>query len=334
MLGNAHFYNRTIRKVVTAFGTVFNDILLQRYNLDNTVKKEIFKVPLSYGAKEKYITRITGDPNLTRAVNIVVPRISFEMVSMTYDTSRKLNTLIRNFAANTATSIKTQFSPIPYNFDFNLSIYVRNTEDGTQILEQILPFFTPDFTVTVNFISEMNQKYDMPIILNSVQSTVDYEGDMMSTRLIMWDLQFTAKGYIWPPVKSGKYIRQSNTNIYIDSSLGAPAQKVTVDFANGFGQFTSSETIRVKARDLNGTVDSFSNSNTGTLIITGFNKTLEVGDIVTGDKSNATFTVKTLSVNSINAAAIVITPTPNSSTTTPDDEFGFSETITEYPDTL
>ena len=227
MLGNAHFYNRTIRKVVTAFGTVFNDILLQRYNLNNTVKKEIFKVPLSYGAKEKYLTRITSDPTLTKAVNIVVPRISFEMVSMTYDTSRKLNSLIRNFAANTSTSIKTQFNPIPYNFDFNLSIYVRNTEDGTQILEQILPFFTPDFTVTVNFISEMNQKYDMPIILNSVQSTVDYEGDMMSTRLIMWDLQFTAKGYIWPPVKSGKYIRQANTNIYIESQAKSSQQVTT-----------------------------------------------------------------------------------------------------------
>ena len=107
MLGNAHFYNRTIRKVVTAFGTVFNDILLQRYNLDNTVKKEIFKVPLSYGAKEKYLTRITSDPTLTKAVATVIPRISFEMVSMTYDTSRKLNSLIRNFAANTSSAIKT-----------------------------------------------------------------------------------------------------------------------------------------------------------------------------------------------------------------------------------
>jgi hypothetical protein len=96
-----------------------------------------------------------------------------------------------------------------------MSIYVRNTEDGTQILEQILPFFTPDFTVTVDFIQPMDQKYDMPIILNSVNTTTDYEGDMMSTRLITWDLEFTAKGYIWPAVKTGKLIRQANTNIYL-----------------------------------------------------------------------------------------------------------------------
>ena len=196
MLGNSQFYHRTIRKIVVAFGTVFNDIILQRMKSDGTTKKTAFKVPLSYGAKEKYLTRITADPTLTKAVQTVIPRISFEMVSMSYDTGRKLNTLTQNFAANTSTSIKTQYRPVPYNFEFNLSIYVRNTEDGTQILEQILPFFTPDFTVTVNFIPEMNQKYDMPIVLNSVNSTVDYEGDMMTTRLIMWDLTFTAKSYI------------------------------------------------------------------------------------------------------------------------------------------
>ncbi len=333
MLGNAHFYNRTIRKVVTAFGTVFNDILLQRYNLNNTVKKEIFKVPLSYGAKEKYLTRITSDPTLTKAVNIVVPRISFEMVSMTYDTSRKLNSLIRNFAANTSTSIKTQFNPIPYNFDFNLSIYVRNTEDGTQILEQILPFFTPDFTVTVNFISEMNQKYDMPIILNSVQSTVDYEGDMMSTRLIMWDLQFTAKGYIWPPVKSGKYIRQANTNIYIESQAKS-SQQVTTDLnpLTPDRLLIEGETIRVLSRDVVGVVKRFTNVANSKLVASGLNKLLEAGDIVTGDTSNATITIRSVQSDPIKSAALVVTPNPSSAE--PDDEFGFAETITEYPDTL
>ena len=333
MLGNAHFYNRTIRKVVTAFGTVFNDILLQRYNLNNTVKKEIFKVPLSYGAKEKYLTRITSDPTLTKAVNIVVPRISFEMVSMTYDTSRKLNSLIRNFAANTSTSIKTQFNPIPYNFDFNLSIYVRNTEDGTQILEQILPFFTPDFTVTVNFISEMNQKYDMPIILNSVQSTVDYEGDMMNTRLIMWDLQFTAKGYIWPPVKSGKYIRQANTNIYIESQAKS-SQQVTTDLnpLTPDRLLIEGETIRVLSRDVVGVVKRFTNVANSKLVASGLNKLLEAGDIVTGDTSNATITIRSVQSDPIKSAALVVTPNPSSAE--PDDEFGFSETITEYPDTL
>jgi len=333
MLGNAQFYNRTIRKIVVAFGTVFNDIILQRYKSDGTTKQTLFKVPLSYGAKEKYLTRITADPTLTKAVQTVIPRISFEMVSMTYDTSRKLNTLTQNFAANTSTSIKTQYRPIPYNFDFNLSIYVRNTEDGTQILEQILPFFTPDFTVTVNFIPEMNQKYDMPIVLNSVQSTVDYEGDMMSTRLIMWDLQFTAKSYIWPPVKSGKYIRQANTNIYIESQVKS-AQRVTSDFnpLTPDRLLLEGETIRVAARDVIGTVKKFSNVANSTLVASGLNKLLEAGDIVTGDTSNATITVRSVESDPLKAAEIVLTPNPASAD--PDDEFGFATSITEYPDTL
>ena len=213
MLGQQHFYNRTIRKVVVAFGTLFNDIQIVRYNTNGS-PREIFKVPLSYGAKEKYMTRLTADPDLRKSIATTVPRISFEMTGMSYDSGRKQISTMRNFSANTSTSLNAQYVPVPYNFDFSLSIYTRNTEDGTQILEQILPFFTPDFTVTVDFIQPMNQKYDLPIILNSVTPTTDYEGDMMSTRLITWDLEFTAKGYIWPAVRTGKVIRQANTNIY------------------------------------------------------------------------------------------------------------------------
>lgn len=216
MLSNNHFYHRTIRKIVVAFGTMFNDILLVRYTKDQRLERERFKVPLSYGSKEKYITRITSDPDLTKSVQIVVPRISFEMTGVSYDSSRKQISTLRNFAsANSSTRLNTQFAPIPYDFNFSLSFYVRNTEDGTQILEQILPFFTPDFNVTVDFIPEMNQKYDLPIILNSVNTTTDYEGDLTTTRLITWDLEFTVKGYVWPSINSGKYIRQANTNIYL-----------------------------------------------------------------------------------------------------------------------
>lgn len=213
MLGKNHFYHRTIRKVVVAFGTLFNDIQLIRYNKDMSDEIQRFRVPLSYGSKEKYITRIGSDPDLTKSVSTIVPRISFEMTGMSYDSSRKQVSSLRNFSANTSTGLKTQFVPIPYNFDFSMSIYVRNTEDGTQILEQILPFFTPDFNVTVDFIPGMDQKYDLPIILNSVNTTTDYEGDMMDTRLILWDLDFTVKGYIWPSITSGKVVRQANTNI-------------------------------------------------------------------------------------------------------------------------
>ena len=330
MLGNATFYNRTIRKIVVAFGTVFNDIYLIRYTKDGVTAKETIKVPLNWGAKEKYITRLTADPSLTKSIATTLPRISFEMTGISYDSSRKLPTTVRNFSANNATSAKAQYVPVPYNFDFSLSIYVRNTEDGTQILEQILPFFTPDFSVTVDFIPSMDPKYDMPIILNSVSNEVDYEGDMMATRMIIWNLEFTAKGHIWPPIKTVKVITTANTNLYIQPN-SLLEQQVYVDFANGVGRFSDSETIRVTDKDVYGTVAYFSNANNGILVVESLNDYLAVGDIVRGDFTGATFTIKTADKTPLILSTINTRPKPL--TAEPDDEFGFSETITDGPAT-
>ena len=336
MLGNDHFYNRTIRKVVVAFGTMFNDIHVVRYNKAGTTSYEKFKVPLNYGAKEKYITRITTDPTLTKSIATSVPRISFDMTGMSYDTARKLPSTLRNFAANNATTVKTQFVPVPYDFTFSLSIYVRNTEDGTQILEQILPFFTPDFNVTINFIPAMGKKYDMPVILNSVNTTTEYEGDMTSTRLITWDLEFTAKGYIWPPVLSGDVIRQANTSVYLETRA-KDAQKVYVDYANGVGYFASNETVRVSNKNIFGEVLYFSNNaagvaNTATLVVGYLNNYLSAGDVLVGDSSNANYTIASIDTNPLKSVLIVTTPNPIAAE--PDDEFGFSETITNFPNTI
>jgi len=330
MLGNAPFYNRTIRKIVVAFGTVFNDIYLVRYTKDGLTAKETIKVPLNWGAKEKYITRLTSDPTLTKSIATTVPRISFEMTGMSYDSSRKLPTTVRNFSANNSTSIKTQYVPVPYNFDFSLSIYVRNTEDGTQILEQILPFFTPDFSVTVDFVAAMDPKYDMPIILNSVSNEVDYEGEMMTTRMIIWNLEFTAKGHIWPPVKTGKVITSANTNIFIEPN-SLLEQQVYVDFANGVGRFSDSESIRVKDKNVYGKVAHFSNANNGILVVQSLNEYLQVGDVVRGDFTGATFTIETTDKSPLVETTINTKPKPLNAE--PDDEFGFSETRTDGPAT-
>ena len=336
MLGNDHFYNRTIRKVVVAFGTMFNDIHVVRYNKAGTTSYEKFKVPLNYGAKEKYITRINSDPTLTKSIATSVPRMSFDMTGMSYDTARKLPSTVRNFAANTSTTVKTQFVPVPYDFSFSLSIYVRNTEDGTQILEQILPFFTPDFNVTINFIPSMGKKYDMPVILNSVNTTTDYEGDMMSTRLITWDLEFTAKAYIWPPVIAAEVIRQANTSIYLETSA-RNAQKVFVNYANGVGYFASNEIVRVSDKNIFGEVIYFSNNaagaaNTATLVVGYLNDYLSANDVLVGDRSNATYTITSIDTNPLKSILVVTTPNPNNAE--PDDEFGFSETVTNFPNII
>jgi hypothetical protein len=332
MLGNPQFYHRTIRKMVVVFGTLFNDIEIVRYTQAG-VPKEKWKVPLSFSPKERFLTAITSDPNLIKSIATVVPRMSFNLDSLEYDINRKQVSTLRNFAQNDDTSVNTQFVPIPYNFQFSLSIYVSNTEDGTQILEQILPFFTPDFNVTVDFIPEMDQKYNVPIILDSVASTVEYEGALNegSTRLILWDLTFTAKGYIWPPVKSGKYIKTANTNTFIDLTT-KDIQKVYVDYANGNGVFAQGETLRANNSDLFATVDFFSNTSSGILIVTGANKIIKVGDKLTGDYTGAAYNVVVTDINSLNVVQIKTQTDPG--TASLGDEFGFIDTIKEYPNTL
>lgn len=333
MLGNNHFYNRTIRKVVVSFGTLFNDLVLVRYNKAGTVEYERTRVPLAYAAKEKFITRLNNDPNLIKSIATSLPRMSFEMTGLEYDVSRKQQSLVKNFGYNNTTGgINTQYSPIPYNFNFTLSIYVRNQEDGTQLLEQILPFFTPDFTVTVDLIPSMDQKYDMPIILNSVSPEVDYEGDMLSTRMIIWTLDFTVKGYIFPPVNtSGKIIKQANTNIYIDSQ-SRQSQKVYVDSANGNGVFTTGETIRVAKRNVTGQVVYFANNSTGTLVVEELNDLLQEDDVIEGDYSHAIYTIDTVDLTPLKTVEVIVKPDPV--TANANDDYGYTTTIDEWPDTL
>ena len=333
MLHNAHFYNRTIRKIVVAFGSMFNDVVLTRYSKDGLTAYETTKVPLNYGAKEKYLVRINTDPTLTKSIATTLPRMSFNLDGISYDTSRKQQTTLQNFGFSSG-SLRTQYVPVPYNFDYSLSIYVRNTEDGTQILEQILPYFTPDFTVTVDFITEMDQLYDMPVILNSVSPEVDYEGELYNTRTIIWNLTFTAKAYIWPPVvnpSGGELITQANTNIYTDST-NLDAQKVYVNFATGTGVYTTGEDVFVDARQVTGKVLYFSNTSTGVLVLTDLNKRVQANDLVTGAYSNATFKVSTVDNSPTKAVAIVVTPNPP--TANGNGPYGFEETFTDWPNTL
>lgn len=199
-----YFYHQTTRKMVVAFGTLFNDIEVRRTDAGGNVI-ELIKVPLAYGPKQKFLTRISADPNLNPQVALTVPRMGFELTSLNYDAQRKLNTIGKTSRTGT-TGLKTQYNPVPYNFEFSLFIYVKNAEDGTQILEQILPFFTPDFTVTMNLIPSMGVVKDIPIVLNSVTSEDSYEGDFATRRSIIWTLTFQMKGYFYPNIRDNQKI--------------------------------------------------------------------------------------------------------------------------------
>lgn len=349
MLNNEFFYNRTIRKVVVTFGTLFKDIDIVRIKEDGSYH-ERFRVPLSYGEKEKYLTRITSDPNLTKSIATHVPRISFNLESLSYDPTRKQVSTLRNFSVGQNGRINSQYTPVPYNFEFNLSVYVRNTEDGTQILEQILPFFTPDFTITVDFNPDMSQKYDIPIILNSVTSTVDYEGDFLTTRLIIWDLSFTVKGYIWPAIKKstsgiigavinpdingagnagpGGGIPDANNfgkiiiNTYTETQT-KEAQVVYVDYANGSNYFVDHEVIRVPGKITTGRISYFSNTSSGKVILTDLNQLVSANDYIVGDYSNAKYLVTDIENEPTKMITLITRANPIDAAF--DSDFGFTE---------
>jgi hypothetical protein len=216
MLGST-FYHQTIRKYVAVFGTLFNDINIERKNSSGTVVERL-KVPLAYGPKQKWLLAVQDTTADRKVTATRTPRMGFAMTGVTYDSARKLNTIGRNVAANTSsttTNMITMYNPVPYNFDFELFILVKNAEDGTQILEQILPFFTPEFTVTVNTIPDMNIKADVPITLNSSSVADEYEGDLSARRTITWTLSFSLKGFIYPNVTSGQVIKSIEVNFRI-----------------------------------------------------------------------------------------------------------------------
>ena len=214
------FYFQTIRKYVALFGTLFNDIHIARTNKQNQITQYI-KVPITYSAKEKMLARLQQDPNIDRpSATITMPIMSFEMTSISYDADRKLNTITRSAFRDTTdgtNKLRYQYNPVPYNIGFRLYIMVKNAEDGTKIVEQILPYFTPDFTTTIMLIPEISEKKDIPIILNDISQQDEYEGNFTERRHLTWTLDFTLKGYIYGPVKKTAIIKYANNVFYTPS---------------------------------------------------------------------------------------------------------------------
>ena len=211
MLGQT-FYHQTIRKYVVLFGTLFNELNIEKKDSSgNVVSRQ--KVPIAYGPKQKFLTRIRQDPNIDRQVAIQLPRMGFEMTSLTYDPIRKLNSVGKIMGRALPTegqgTLRKMFNPVPYNMDFQLFVFVDNAEDGTQILEQILPFFTPDFNVTINAVSDLGIKLDVPISFNSASLEDTFDGEFTARRTLIWTLDFFMKGFLYPDIKGGGKIIKS-----------------------------------------------------------------------------------------------------------------------------
>ena len=208
MLGT-QFYNQAVSKTVIAFGTLFNNIELKK-TVDGQVL-ETEKVPLAYGPKQKFLYRLQGNPTDGRKVAITLPRLYFEMTSIDYDASRKTPATqkYKTVINDEGKEVRTQYVPVPYNVSFEVGIIAKSQDDGLQILEQILPFFQPAFSMSIKFIPDMNETRDVAIVLNNVDFEDDWEDDFTTRRSITYTLQFTAKTWIYGPYTKADVIRKS-----------------------------------------------------------------------------------------------------------------------------
>ena len=226
MIGQ-YFYNQSTRNVVVAFGTLFNTIQLHKKDGSGNIVQSM-KVPLAYGPKQKWLSRLTEDPNLSKKVAVTLPRIGFEISGIAYDPARKLQKTVKVKKVADGidnNQVKSGFMPVPYNINFELYVLSKNSDDALQIVEQILPFFQPDYTVTMKEIPELDIIRDVPIILNSVGYEDDYEGSFTSRRSIIYTLSFTAKYYMYGPVSASNIIRRVQVDQYADLPVNAPKRE-------------------------------------------------------------------------------------------------------------
>ena len=307
MLGTT-YYHQTIRKYVAVFGTLFNDINVVRRDASDVIKEQI-KVPIAYSPRDRWILRLRrarGVSGTDEAVAMSLPRMGFDLTAITYDGTRKLNTLGQVYSANTAAGTSTlmkQYNPVPYNFDFSLYSMVSNAEDGAQIFEQIVPFFTPEFTVTVNLIPSMNIAPDVTMVLGGVQIEDNYQGDFQTTREIIWTLNFTMKGYVYPDVKTGSVVKKVIVNLRMPGDSETPPSEYII--------LEDSTTFTTNYLLLN--ADAGSPNATGLMKVLNESSSEAVG--AAGIKSRYT-----------------VTPGPGDATA--NDDFGFTETTEFFDDNI
>ena len=234
MLGN-RFYNQGFRKLIIAFGQIFNNIVIQRTNSSGGVTARI-KVPLAYAPKEKFLVRLDQQANLeSREFATTLPRMGFEITGLSYDASRKL-TRVQKYSQvksnEDGKKMNFNYTPVPYNISMNLYVFTATAEDGLQIIEQILPFFQPDYTVTINSIPALDIKRDIPIILGNINYEDTYDGDFTNRRAVIYTLSFTAKTYLFGPMNNQGVIKETQADLYSDTDVNSTREERIVVVPN------------------------------------------------------------------------------------------------------
>lgn len=328
-----HFYHKLTRKYVVLFGTMFNNITLIKTNSDTGAEIERMKVPITYAPKEKYVSRLRADPDLQRQIQTRLPRLSFELTGITYDSSRKQNSMLKVAKSNNSTTSKSTYMAVPYDLNFELNLYARNIDDGTQIIEQILPYFTPDYTVTINPISTLGILKDIPIILDSVETNIEHEGNFDAVRFVTWSLRFTMKVHFYGPVTNPKIIRKVIANIFNDASLQSGyITRVNLSSGNN-GTFQLDDIAyqgsSYESANAYGVVLSWT-ANTGKLALGAVQGQFKANNTIRALSSNARYQLQSFDISPLKLSKITIEPDPI--TAQPGDDYGYDIQIEEWPE--
>ena len=224
-----YFYHEILRRTVVSFGSLFNNITIKHSDNNGNVTS-VVKVPLAYGPTQKFLARLEQSPNLNKPVQMTLPRMSFELVGLSYDPARK-STTTQTFLTSSSTNKKQEkraYLPVPYNLDFELSVITKLNDDMLQIIEQILPYFQPAYTISVDLVNEIGEKRDIPVVLNNITMTDDYEGDFSTRRALIYTLRFTAKTYLFGPISSvsSDVIKKVSVGFIAGDKTNTPTREV------------------------------------------------------------------------------------------------------------
>ena len=332
MLG-AYTYNKIIRKCVIGFGTLFNNIEVRKEKKDGSVYSRM-KVPLAYGPRQKFLARLEQQADLNQKVAITVPRLSFEMTGIEYDSSRKLAPTTLTLRPDGADAIKKQMTPVPYNINFELNVISKTNDEALEILEQIVPVFQPSYQMTIKLVDDMADYRDIPIVLNSITYSDDYEGSFDDKKITLITMNYTVKSYIFGPVGTAGPIKKAKVDYHTDVDLTSARQvqyQVTPKALTDKNKDGTTELAgAITTRNLTVEVLDYSNIPTQSYI--------EIGNEVMYVKSKTSpnkLSVRRAQNGTIAAAATSGTPvdlvdSADDALLTAGDDFGFSEMTSTY----
>lgn len=263
-----YFYNEVLRRTIISFGTLFNNISIKHEDSSDNVVS-VVKIPLAYGPTQKFLARINQSPDLNKPFAITLPRMSFEFTGLTYDPSRKVST-VQNFTIkdpNDGSIVKKQYMPVPYNMQFELAIMSKLNDDALQIIEQILPYFQPAYNLTVELVESIQEKKDIPVILENITMQDDYEGDFTSRRVLLYTLRFTAKTYLFGPATTATkdIIKRASISYLTGTDTSNATREITYTATPRATKNYTGDAATTLAADINKTAKTFEVADGSTL---------------------------------------------------------------------